>query len=235
LQQIQDLQAGLREGADTDTPAPFWPDRIALEDVVYTHPGVDGFRLGPIALEIARGEILFVTGGNGSGKTTLIRLITGLTRPQRGRILCDGEEFEPGALPQLFAAVFNDFYVSRELGDLSSTERVDFDANLQRLALDRVTRLDGDRLTTVDLSSGQRRRLALAVALTEDRPFCLFDEWTADQDAEFRELFYTTLLPELRAAGKGVVVVTHDDRYFGYCDRHIKLEEGHIVTEPAMA
>jgi putative pyoverdin transport system ATP-binding/permease protein len=58
--------------------------------------------------------------------------------------------------------------------------------------------------------------------------FTLFDEWAADQDPEFKRIFYTSLLPELKAAGKAVIVITHDDAYFKYADRLIRLEEGHL-------
>jgi putative ATP-binding cassette transporter len=79
------------------------------------------------------------------------------------------------------------------------------------------------------LSQGQRKRLALVTAMLEDRPFYVFDEWAADQDPQYKEIFYGELLPALRARGKGVVVVTHDDRYFRLGDRVLKLEEGRIV------
>jgi putative ATP-binding cassette transporter len=56
----------------------------------------------------------------------------------------------------------------------------------------------------------------------------VFDEWAADQDPLFKELFYTRLLPELKARGKLVVVITHDDKYFHLADRLLKLEEGRL-------
>jgi putative ATP-binding cassette transporter len=88
-------------------------------------------------------------------------------------------------------------------------------------------------LSTTELSQGQRRRLALLSAYLENRPVYIFDEWAADQDPAYREIFYTRLLPELKARGKTVVVITHDDRYFSLGDRVIKLEYGRIsCTEP---
>jgi putative ATP-binding cassette transporter len=235
LSQIDRLEAMLRDEADSGAITQDWPDAISLDAVAYTHAGTDGFHLGPISLDIKRGEILFISGGNGSGKTTLIRLLTGLYQPQSGTITCDGESLQKGERAQLFTAVFNDFHLARDLGELSPTEELATLRRLRRLGLDTVTSIENGRITAVNLSSGQRRRLALAVALIEDRPFCLFDEWTADQDPEFRELFYTTLLPELRDAGHGVIVVTHDDRYFDRCDRHIRLEEGRLVAPVVMA
>jgi putative ATP-binding cassette transporter len=230
LTQIDRLEAMLRTDADTGAITQDWPDVITVDEVGYTHAGPDGFHLGPISIAIRRGEILFISGGNGSGKTTLIRLITGLYQPQSGAILCDGEPLQRGERAQLFTAVFNDFHLARDLGELSPTAELATLRMLRRLGLAEVTSIENGRITAVNLSSGQRRRLALAVALIDDRPFCLFDEWTADQDPEFREFFYTHLLPELRAAGHGVIVVTHDDRYFDRCDRHVRLEEGRMLA-----
>ena len=71
--------------------------------------------------------------------------------------------------------------------------------------------------------------MALVTALLEDRPFCVFDEWAADQDPQYKQIFYGQLLQDLRRRGKGVIVVTHDDRYFHLGDRVLKLEEGKLV------
>jgi putative ATP-binding cassette transporter len=87
------------------------------------------------------------------------------------------------------------------------------------------------KLSTIDLSQGQRKRLALLTAYLEDRPFYLFDEWASDQDPQFKEIFYRQLLPELKARGKTVVVITHDDRYFAVADRVLKLDYGKLVSE----
>jgi putative ATP-binding cassette transporter len=100
---------------------------------------------------------------------------------------------------------------------------------LRHLALEQKVRITDQRLSTTDLSQGQRRRLALLTAYLEDRPFYVFDEWAADQDPQYKKVFYTELLPELRARGKGVAIITHDDRYFHLGDRIIKLDEGRIV------
>jgi putative ATP-binding cassette transporter len=83
-------------------------------------------------------------------------------------------------------------------------------------------------LSTIELSQGQRKRLALLTAFLEDRPFYIFDEWAADQDPFFREVFYLQLLPELKAKGKTVLVISHDDRYYSLGDRIIKLDYGKI-------
>ncbi|MCB1035646.1 MAG: cyclic peptide export ABC transporter, partial [Acidobacteria bacterium] len=77
----------------------------------------------------------------------------------------------------------------------------------------------------------QRKRLALVTALLEDRPVYLFDEWAADQDPEFKEVFYHQLLPELKARGKTAIVISHDDRYYDVADRVVKLDTGRVVSD----
>ncbi|PLZ71070.1 hypothetical protein CBP21_07890, partial [Fischerella thermalis WC246] len=72
------------------------------------------------------------------------------------------------------------------------------------------------------------KRLALLTVYLEDRPIYLFDEWAADQDPAFKEIFYKELLPKLRDTGKTILVITHDDRYFHLADRIIKLEYGKV-------
>jgi putative ATP-binding cassette transporter len=86
-------------------------------------------------------------------------------------------------------------------------------------------------LSTTAVSQGQRKRLALLTAYLEDRAFYLFDEWAADQDPLFKDVFYKRLLPELKAKDKTVLVITHDDRYFHLAERFIKLDFGQIVED----
>ena len=196
------------------------------------------FTMGPIDLDIRAGELIFFIGGNGSGKTTLAKLITGLYRPTNGEILVDGKVIDDavlGAYRQRFTAVFTDFYVFGQLMGLDD-ERADLDerANvlLEKLHLSHKVTIENGRLSTTELSTGQRKRLALLTAFLEDRPIYLFDEWAADQDPEFRDVFYTHLLPELKARGKTVLAISHDDRYFGIADRIVKLADGRIENVP---
>ncbi|MET0340862.1 MAG: cyclic peptide export ABC transporter [Polyangiales bacterium] len=223
--------------------------RIALEGVThrYRREHEDGeFTFGPIDLSLAPGEVVFVVGGNGSGKTTLAKLLVGLYAPASGRVLLDGapiEEAQREHYRQHFSAVFSDFHLFDALlgmGEAPSTaEREALDAAasalLVALQLDHKVQVRGGRLSTTALSSGQRKRLALMVACLEDRPVCVFDEWAADQDPVFKRVFYTEVLPALKARGKAVLVITHDDRYFHLADRCLKLESGREVRDDAPA
>jgi len=199
----------------------------------YYRSNVEGaFQLGPINLRIAQGEIIFIVGGNGSGKTTLAMLLLGLYSPEEGAILLNGVRVDARnmqAYQQRFSAVFADFHLFETLlgPDASELEgkatRLIDDFGLSR----QVSVVDG-RFSTVDLSSGQRKRLALILSCLEDRPIYLFDEWAADQDPMFKRIFYTELLPQLRARGKTVLAITHDDAYFSQADRIVKLEDGQL-------
>ncbi|AET94444.1 putative siderophore biosynthesis related ABC transport protein (plasmid) [Burkholderia sp. YI23] len=199
------------------------------------------FRIGPVDLTFRPGELVFIVGGNGSGKTTLAKVLTGLYEPESGVIEVDGKpvaEHARAAYRERFTAVFNDFHLFDALlgiVDPNDASRAAADARanalVARLALDHKVKVIDGAFSTRSLSTGQRKRLALVVAYLEDRPLYLFDEWAADQDPAFKAVFYEQLLPELRARGKTVIVVTHDDRYFPIADRVLKLENGMVVNE----
>jgi len=196
------------------------------------------FTLGPINLNLRPGELVFLVGGNGSGKTTLTKLLVGLYLPESGTLCWNGQpvgEANREAYRQIFSVVFSDFYVFEQLLGLVTPE-LDEQARgyLVQLHLDHKVRVTDGALSTTELSQGQRKRLALLTAYLEDRPCCVFDEWAADQDPLFKELFYTQLLPELKALGKLVLVITHDDKYFYLADRLLKLEEGRLAEHPVM-
>ena len=191
------------------------------------------FTLGPVDLTLYPGELVFIVGGNGSGKSTLAKLITGLYVPDAGEILLDGtlvDDRNRELYRQLFSTVFADFYLFERLLGLGLQ---DLDAQaktyLEQLQLTHKVTIENGKLSTTALSQGQRKRLALLTAYLEDRPIYLFDEWAADQDPFFREIFYQQLLPELKQRGKAVLVISHDDRYFHLADRLLKLDYGQIV------
>lgn len=197
------------------------------------------FQLGPIDLSLSRGELVFLAGGNGSGKSTLAKVLTGLYAPESGSVRLNGREVhdaERDRYRQHFSAVFGDFYLFEELLGIDVSGR---DARareyLRKLRLDRCVKIEDGRLSTTKLSTGQRKRLALLVAYLEDRPCYVFDEWAADQDPEFKEFFYTCLLQELRARQKALLVITHDDRWFGVADRLLKLDSGRMETGTQVA
>jgi putative ATP-binding cassette transporter len=206
---------------------------IALQGVLhrYYHEQSDElFTLGPIDLDFRPGEITFLVGGNGSGKTTLAKLLVGLYPPEEGRIVLNGsvvDESNRDRYRQLFSTVFSDFHLFDRLLEVGTAD-LDREGNrlLAKLHLQNKVKVQNGAFTTLALSQGQRKRLALVIAYLENRPFFLFDEWAADQDPVFKEVFYRELLPELRAMGKAILVISHDDRYFHLADRLVRMESG---------
>jgi len=190
------------------------------------------FILGPIDLTIHRGELIFLVGGNGSGKTTLAKLLCGLYVPESGEVRLNKQivsDETRDSYRQLFSVVFSDFHLFESLLGFTA-QGLDGRAEnyIRQLQLHHKVQVKDGALSTIELSQGQRKRLALLTAFLEDRPFYIFDEWAADQDPFFRDIFYLHLLPELKAKGKTVLVISHDDRYYSLGDRIIKLDYGKI-------
>ena len=195
----------------------------------------EAFTLGPITMNLKAGQLVVLAGGNGSGKTTLAKIITGLYSAEDGELLLDGRRITDENREfyrQHFSAIFYDFHLFESLLGL---EKPDLDdrarEHLARLQLGRVVTIQNGTLSTTQLSQGQRKRLALLTASLEDRPIYVFDEWASDQDPEFKEFFYRELLPDLKAKGKLVLIICHDDHYFDVADRMIKLESGKIIYD----
>ncbi|MDR3635534.1 MAG: cyclic peptide export ABC transporter [Isosphaeraceae bacterium] len=212
---------------------------LRIDGLAYEYPpepDTAGFALGPVDITLRAGEVVFLVGGNGSGKTTLVKLLSGLYPASSGRIVIDGSPVLPDELEayrQLFTVVFADGHVFRDLfgldrpgGDVQARE------GLARLGLADRVGVDGGRFSTLDLSQGQRKRIALLTACLEDRPVCIFDEWAAHQDPRFKKFFYHEILPDLKARGKLVLVITHDEDYYDTADRVVRLHDGQL-EEPA--
>ena len=214
-------------------------------DVVFSYGEEKGvempFSLGPISLDLHPGELVFVIGGNGSGKTTFVKVLSGLYQPSQGHVTLDGTMIADANREwyrEHFSVVFSDFHLfNKLLGQSNSHTESLAPQYLRLLHMDQKVTVRERAFSTLDLSQGQRKRLALVTAYLEDRPIYVFDEWAADQDPQYKEIFYKTLLPDLRERGKLVIVITHDDRYFHLGNQVIKLEDGkvveHVKTEVA--
>ncbi|MGA7726494.1 MAG: cyclic peptide export ABC transporter [Opitutaceae bacterium] len=216
-------------------PAPLAFREIKLDQIQFSYPdneGAQSYTLGPLDATIHAGEILFIMGGNGSGKSTLLKLLTGLYFPRSGRILVDGKpllQSQYHRYRNMFSAVFTDFHLFDRLYGQDQIEQEQVDQLLAEMELDAKTRMADGRFTQLNLSTGQRKRLALIVALLGNKNVLVFDEWAADQDPSFRKHFYETILPHLKSEGRTIIAATHDDRYFHVADRVFKMEWGRFV------
>lgn len=206
-----------------------------FRDVRFAYPAVSPsdpqFTLGPINLQISRGNVVFLTGANGAGKTTLLKLVAGLYPPDAGSVTLDGRPTEPAMYREQVSAVFSDTFVFAQLqGTALRPDDRDARQWMQLLDVEGFVSPAPPWRLREDLSQGQRMRLALLVALLEDRPIVLLDEWAAHQQPSMRQLYYRTVLPELRQRGKAVVAVSHDEAFFHCADRLITLDYGLIST-----
>ena len=195
------------------------------------------FKIGPIDFSLRSGELVFITGGNGSGKSTFLRVLSGLYPPDSGDITLDGRPVNNASRDEyrgLMSAIFFDYHLFQRLYGIADADPAEIDRLLAQFRLADKTALSNGEFRTLDLSGGQRRRLALIVSMLEKRPIMILDEWTAEQDPEFRRKFYDELLPEMMRAGATIVVITHDDRYLDELHlpaRRIRMDEGRIVEE----
>lgn len=213
-------------------PHPF--KTLSLQQVTYqykTDSSDKAFQVGPINFSIKQGETIFIVGGNGSGKSTFARLLTGLYRPHSGQILLNGDPVQAEQWPIYrlqFSAVFSDYYLFRQIADGHGHNIDDATINewLTLLEMSHKVSHQKGHLSDTRYSQGQRKRLALLMAVMEQRGCILLDEWAADQDPRFRKIFYRELLPRLKERGVTVIAITHDDKYFDAADRIFKMDMG---------
>lgn len=217
-----------------DVPTNF--EKIVLNSVRFQYKDKDGsvlFAAGPINLTIQQGETIFVVGGNGSGKSTILKLLTGLYYPlEGGSIALDDEILDKTnyqAYRELFSIIYTDFHLFEKLYGLKSINEQEITQLLRKMEIYKKTQFINGKFTNLDLSTGQKKRIAYIVAMLDNKQICIFDEWAADQDPRFRRFFYEHLIKELKDMGKTVIAVTHDDKWFDKADRILKMEEGKLV------
>lgn len=251
LEDLQRLQGEIAEIAVADAavdsiaePSAEEFQRIALDNATFSYrdsAGTPVFSVGPIDFEVRRGETLFIVGGNGSGKSTFLRMLCRLYPLDQGVITWDGipvTSERAATFRGLFSSVFTDFHLFDRLYGLPDRREDEVNGLLQTLGIGHKVTYSQGTFSTTELSTGQRKRLAFAVAILERRPIMILDELAADQDREFRERLYGELLPGLKREGRTLLVVTHDDPKAFAADRIVRLRDGRIIestqaeTEP---
>lgn len=209
-------------------------EKLVLQNITFTYTnkdGYSGYTLGPTDLEIRKGEVLFIIGGNGSGKSTMLKVLTSLYPASGGEIYVDDQKVTNERLAEyreLFVAIFTDFYLPNRLLGVDRVNQNKVRQLLKLFGLSGKTDIDGDSFTTTDLSTGQRKRLAMVTSFLENKSIYIFDEVAADQDPDHRKLFYDFILSDMKKAGKTCIVVSHDDHYFHKADRILEMKHGKL-------
>lgn len=244
MAQLDDALQATAATEDEGVKVPTRFERIEMHDIRFRYVdrfSATTFQIGPIDFNLQAGELVFLTGGNGSGKSTFLRVLSGLYPPDSGEVLLDGMRINShtrDAYRGLIAGIFFDYHLFKKLYGIHDADPEDIERLLRQFRLEEKTGITNGEFRTLDLSGGQRRRLALIVSLLEKRPILLLDEWTAEQDPEFRRKFYDEMLPDLMRAGTTVVVITHDDRYLDELhlpSRVIKMDEGRVVAQRSIS
>jgi putative ATP-binding cassette transporter len=213
---------------------------ISVKNLMYSYrSGRDNFdfSLGPIDIEIRAGEIIFIHGENGSGKSTLIKVLAGLYAANKGTISLDKNLITPYNIQHyrnLFGIIFTDNHLFEYIYDTDNVSEISLNELITKVGLNDKVKFEDNKFSTIDLSEGQKKRIALISLLLKDKPIYVFDEWAANQDPDFRNFFYTELIPELSSLHKTIIIITHDERYLRIANRVLKMENGllHELSQP---
>lgn len=235
LKSVEDKLKQVGIDGNEKMPVPVFPEfeSIRMEDLEFGFPDSDnGFSVGPIDFKINRSEIVFVFGGNGSGKTTFIYLLLGLLKNNRGKIYfneCLLDQNDLNILRSHFTAVFSDFHLFDRILGVREFDEERCNYYLDLFEMSKHVKIENGKFSSLNFSTGQRKRLALIGALLERREILVLDEWAADQDPYFRRKFYLEILPILKEEGFTVIAITHDDKYFSVADRCYKMDFGKLL------
>ncbi|MFC0516388.1 cyclic peptide export ABC transporter [Mucilaginibacter angelicae] len=205
---------------------------IAISDLKFSYDGVNGFSIGPVHLDISKGDVIFLYGGNGSGKTTLIYSVIGIYTPTVWNIKLNGIPVNNdtyASYRNIFSVVFSDFYLFNEIIGVDIIDYNEWHYYLELFELTGKVSLSERVLSTTNLSTGQRKRLALIAILLEKKPVLVLDEWAADQDPYFRKKFYTEIIPLLKQEGFTIICITHDDKYYNCADKLYRIDFGKLT------
>ncbi|WP_258358881.1 energy-coupling factor transporter ATPase [Moorella sulfitireducens (nom. illeg.)] len=215
---------------------------IEVQGVTFFYPGTREPALENISLTIRPGEFLAITGPNGSGKSTLARLLNGLLRPGKGRVLVDGLDTADAAslveIRRRVGMVFQD--PDNQLVAATVEDDVAFGpenlglppaAVRQRVAaaLEAVELADLKTRPPHRLSGGQKQRLALAGVLAMEPVYLVLDEATAMLDPVGREEVLKKVLALRREKGLAVILITHFMEEAALAERMLVLNEGRII------
>ncbi len=219
---------------------------ISFSQVTKRYPGGHE-ALSGVSFEIARGEMVFLTGHSGAGKSTLLKLVAAIERPTSGVVSVNGQN-----ISRLSARAVP--YLRRNIGLVFQDHKLLFDRNVienvvlpldiiglerreamkrARAVLDKVGLLNREKSQPVSLSGGEQQRLCIARALVSRPALLLADEPTGNLDAGYAADIMA-MFRDFHQVGTTLVIATHDDRAIAALGgRVIHLDHGRVLDEVA--
>ena len=195
--------------------------KLAVERISkwFRTPAATVHALNDVSLNVAEGEFVCLVGPSGCGKTTLLDIVAGLTKPDEGRVLADGQTvegpgrqrlvmFQESALFPWLTVFGNVMFGVKLRDDLTDAER-------RRIAHEHLRLVDLEKFARAnvhELSGGMKQRVALARALAPDPRVLLMDEPFGSLDALTREQLYGDLQRIWASRRKTIILVTHNVR-----------------------
>ncbi|MBR3842065.1 MAG: ABC transporter ATP-binding protein [Christensenellaceae bacterium] len=184
--------------------------------------------LGPIDLEIRKGEIIGIKGKNGAGKSTLLKIMAGVLKESAGKVIID-HDLILGYVPQDIA-LYPELTGKQNLRFFADLENIPQKSAKRRIdwLLERLMLSDAANKKLSQYSGGMKRRLNLAAALIKTPQLILLDEPTVGADAESAEIILK-LIKDLAAAGSAVVLIDHyEEELNSTANRLITIQDGKI-------
>ena len=220
---------------------------LVFEHVTFAYPGTDKQVIDDVSFTLHPGEKLALVGRNGAGTTTLVKLMLGLYKPQKGRILWNGQEI--GKLPyeeyiHNFSAVFQDFKLiassiaenvaMEEVWDEEKVKKSLYDAGFSSLLASLkegvFTQLLGNfNQESVNLSGGEAQKIAIARAFYKEAPILILDEPTAALDPIAEQDIFIVIRKKLQ--GQSAIFISHRLSSCRICDRILVLDNGKILQD----
>ena len=212
---------------------------VALEDVWFRYERNGNDIVRGISLKVNKGEFLCMVGGNGVGKSTTLKLISGIQKPYRGKVLIRGKEIAKirddvtiGVLPQNPQSVFTEITAEEELFEALYYDKRTYEEKAQAVQeMMKLLMLDHLQQSHLyDLSGGEQQRLALGKILLLHPDILLLDEPTKGLDPYIKSIF-AGILKDLKQIGVTIIMVTHDIEFAAeYADRCAMVFDGDVVS-----
>ncbi len=190
------------------------------------------------------GEMLFIEGPSGSGKTTLLSMISGILRPNSGKVIVDNKDIWSLTSDEIadfrlhtVGFVFQDYHLFPRLTTVENVaiplilKKLDWNESMKEAMkyLEIVGLKDRAHLTPVKLSGGEQQRVAIARAIASRPDILIFDEPTASLDGDTGRRIVDFVKKNILNEKRCIVIVTHDSRIFEYADRIMRMEDGKII------